>query len=84
MNRIRAMFIWYHFQDFLDNRVEFISDEFYEMCEASSYKSKNKSITFNLEKWRGYKLTYHDSGNTVFIFHVTIFPTYAENHGTKI
>ena len=34
------MFIWYHFQDFLDNRVEFISNKFYEMCEASHIKAK--------------------------------------------
>ena len=31
----------------------------------------------------GFELTNRDSGNTLFIFHDTVFPTYPENHDTK-
>ena len=43
--------------------------------------------TLNKEGSLGYKLMYYDSGNTLYtvlIFHDEVFPTYPENHNTKI
>ena len=40
MKRIRVLFIWYRFQDFMDNCVEFISNKFNEMCETFNIKVK--------------------------------------------